>query len=84
MLSVANTGQGITAADLPHIFERFYRADSARSGANRHLGLGLAISEAIVKAHGGRLFAESPIGGDTVFSMQLSPQAWVEIDQENR
>lgn len=52
--SVTNTGPGIREADRPHLFERFYRADSARSASGRS-GLGLAISRAIVHAHGGQI-----------------------------
>jgi signal transduction histidine kinase len=63
-LVVSNTGPGIPAEDLPHIFERFRRADAARSGG--HVGLGLAIAKAIVDAHGGSIEAASePIRGAT-------------------
>jgi len=54
--SVTNTGQGIPEADRPHLFERFYRADSARTATGRS-GLGLAISRAIAHAHGGQIEA---------------------------
>ncbi len=65
-ISVADTGSGIPQSDLPHIFERFYRADKARS---RHLGgtgLGLAIVKHIIMLHGGSVHAESCPGGTTV------------------
>jgi two-component system OmpR family sensor kinase len=62
--TVADTGPGIAAADLPHVFERFYRADTARSGTQPNAGLGLAIAKAIVDAHGGRLeVTSSPCEG---------------------
>ncbi len=58
-LSVSNTGQGIDAHHLPRIFDRFYRADSARHHADRNHGLGLSIVAAIARMHGGEAFAES-------------------------
>ncbi len=69
VLTAADTGQGITAADLPHIFERFYRADAARSSGNA--GLGLAISQAIVAAHGGTMEVSSEENSGTLFSVHL-------------
>lgn len=71
--SVADTGIGINAADLPRIFERFYKADPARSGsrpdaASSGSGLGLAIAKHIVQAHGGQIWAQSQPGtGTTIF-----------------
>ncbi|MDB6006233.1 MAG: hypothetical protein JWR15_3220, partial [Prosthecobacter sp.] len=58
-LEVRNTGPGIAADDLPHIFERFYRADKARTSNNGRTGLGLAIVKAIVQVHGGSIHAIS-------------------------
>lgn len=64
---VADTGGGIPDADLPHIFERFYRADGARAASTGGAGLGLAIARRIVEDHGGEVFAEhTPGGGATV------------------
>lgn len=69
LLSVADTGHGISEADLPHVFERFYRADKSR--ATGKLGLGLAISKAIVTAHGGRIEVTSQRNVGTTFSVRL-------------
>ena len=57
-VTVADTGEGIRAEDLPHVFERFYRADPARR-SSRGSGIGLTIARAIAVAHGGRLMATS-------------------------
>ncbi len=56
---VSDTGIGVPAADLPHLFERFYRVDKSRSRASGGSGIGLTISKHIVEAHGGRIWAES-------------------------
>lgn len=62
-LSVENTGDGIPAELLPRLFDRFYRADPARhEGSSEHAGLGLAITQSIVRAHGGRIYCESGTG----------------------
>jgi signal transduction histidine kinase len=58
-LSVTDTGEGISAEHLPHLFERLYRADTARDRDHGGSGIGLAIVHAIVHAHGGRVTATS-------------------------
>jgi signal transduction histidine kinase len=69
-VSIADTGVGIAAAHLPHIFDRFYRVDQAR--ATSGAGLGLAIALSIAQAHGGTIGVESKIGEDTVVTVQLA------------
>ena len=69
VLSVADTGQGISAEDLPHVFKRFYRADKSRTVGRT--GLGLSISKAIVEAHGGKIEVISEAGAGTTFTMEL-------------
>ena len=70
---VRDTGVGISAADLPYIFDRFWRADRARSRASERtgFGLGLSISQWIAHAHGGTLTAASRLGRGTVFTVTL-------------
>lgn len=74
-ISVHDTGVGIAPEDLPHVFERFYKADLARSGGGT--GLGLAIAKHLVERHGGRIWAESrPQHGTTVaFTLPLPAKA---------
>lgn len=67
--AVSNTGDGIPPEDLPHIFDRFYRASRARSRAAEHAGLGLAICKAIVEAHGGQIGATSTPGKSTTVTL---------------
>ena len=68
VFNVQDNGQGISAEALPHIFDRFYRADPARSQGNES-GLGLAIARSIVEAHGGSISAESEPGQGTTVRM---------------
>lgn len=71
ILTIADTGQGIQPHDLPHIFERFYRADKARSGATARTGLGLAITQSIVLAHCGSIHVSSEFGQGSIFTVRL-------------
>ncbi|RMG92197.1 MAG: HAMP domain-containing protein [Chloroflexi bacterium] len=73
-VTVRDTGVGFAEADLPHVFEQFYRGEQARSRATGGAGLGLAIARAIVEAHNGRIWAENaPTGGASVsFILPLS------------
>ncbi len=71
-VTVSDTGEGIRAQDLPHIFERFYRGDAARSRQRgTGAGLGLAIARGIVHAHGGDIQVESQVGKGTQFTFHL-------------
>jgi two-component system OmpR family sensor kinase len=70
-LNVSDNGPGIAQEHLEHLFERFYRADAARSRGTEHNGLGLAISKTIVEAHGGRLEAMNYTEGGAVLTMTI-------------
>ncbi len=70
MLTVQDTGQGIAAEDLPRVFTRFFRADQSRAGTG-NAGLGLAISKAIVEAHGGTIEVASQENVGTTFTVRL-------------
>ena len=78
-----DTGVGISEAELPRVFERFYKTDRARSKANfigpggGGTGLGLAIARQVVEAHGGRIMAESAIEKGSTFSFTLPVAARV-------
>jgi signal transduction histidine kinase len=75
-IAVADSGVGIDAVHLPHVFDRYWKASAAdRQGA----GLGLAISKAIAEAHGGGLRAESALGKGSTFCLSLPV-----LDEEER
>ncbi|PSO49978.1 MAG: hypothetical protein BRC33_04760 [Cyanobacteria bacterium SW_9_44_58] len=71
IIQVADEGMGIPAQDLPHIFERFYRVDKARSRQTGNFGLGLSIVQQIVEVHGGRIKAHSVEQEGTTFEMEF-------------
>jgi two-component system heavy metal sensor histidine kinase CusS len=64
-IHVVDTGRGVAPEDLPHVFDRFYRADKSRPSASGNLGLGLAIVRSIAQLHGGRVELESRFGHGT-------------------
>jgi signal transduction histidine kinase len=70
-LAVSDTGRGIAAEHLPHIFDRFYKADASRANDTAGSGLGLSIVKAIVERHGGTVIATSTPGVETVFEIRL-------------
>jgi two-component system OmpR family sensor kinase/two-component system sensor histidine kinase BaeS len=80
-IAVVDTGEGIAPDDLPHVFERFWRADPARArsenrGADRlagGTGLGLSVAQSLVQAHGGRIWVESAPGQGTTVRFTLTP-----------
>lgn len=75
-VEVADTGEGIPEADVPYVFERFYRADAARSRDTGGSGIGLAVSKRIVEDHGGSVSARNQRGGGAVvgFTVPLKTQ----------
>jgi len=80
-VSVTDTGPGIDRENLPYVFDRFYRADKSRTRASGGSGLGLAIVKQLVEAHGGKVFAKSPVfpndnqrgyGTSVIFTLPIS------------
>jgi signal transduction histidine kinase len=73
VVRVADAGQGIAADDLPHIFERFYRADRARQAASPRAGsgIGLTIARELLRANGGEVWVERTGPDGTVFAIGL-------------
>ena len=70
-LKVSDTGEGIAVEDLPHIWERFYRADTARVLDGTGAGLGLAIVKELTEAMGGTVSVESAPGAGSCFTLRL-------------
>ena len=75
VLSVADTGHGIPASELPRLFDRFYRADPSRNRSPGGFGLGLAIAKCIAESHGGRISVSSKLGEGSVFRVLLPHRA---------
>jgi len=71
VVAVSDTGPGIPADELPRVFERFYRGRTARANEPKGFGLGLAISEAVVKQHGGAMSVESAPGSGATFRVRF-------------
>jgi two-component system, OmpR family, sensor kinase len=70
-LRVEDTGVGISAEHLPHLFERFYRIDAARARTDGGAGLGLAIAQWISQAHGGQITVDSELGKGSTFRVRI-------------
>ena len=68
-IDITDTGIGIPEAELPHIFDRFYRVDKSRSSIG--FGLGLSIAQSIAMAHGGKIYAKANIPQGTIFTISL-------------
>jgi signal transduction histidine kinase len=72
VISIVDNGEGISAAELPYVFDRFYRVDKARERLSSRSGLGLAIVKAIIEAHNGTITAASPgLGQGSTFTIKL-------------
>jgi signal transduction histidine kinase len=71
VITVADTGAGISREQLPHIFDKFYQADNQAQASSKGTGLGLAIAKEIVEAHGGKTTVESRVGVGTTFVVTL-------------
>jgi signal transduction histidine kinase len=71
VVTVSDTGVGISAEQLPHIFDKFFMADNQAQAATKGTGLGLAIAREIVEAHGGQITVESRVGEGTTFVVTL-------------
>ena len=71
IITVTDTGAGISAEQLPHIFDKFFQADNQAQAATKGTGLGLAIAKEIVEAHGGKITVESRVGEGTIFVVTL-------------
>ena len=71
VLNISNSGEGISEEILPHIFERFYKADKSRKRHLQSTGLGLAIAKSLIEAHEGTISVQSALNKETIFSIHL-------------
>jgi signal transduction histidine kinase len=70
-VAICDSGPGLSKLDLGHVFDRFYRADEARTSDDTGAGLGLSIAKALIEAHGGRIWAENAPDGGACFAFTL-------------
>ena len=73
VVTVSDTGSGIAPEHVPHVFDRFYKADPSRAAQAVGSGLGLSIVKAIVERHGGRIAVSSSPGAGTAFTITFPP-----------
>jgi len=71
IIKVIDNGIGIPEADLPYIFERFYRSDLSRAKNTGGSGIGLTITKSFVEAHGGKIYAQSKLNEGTTFTIEF-------------
>ena len=83
-ITVQDTGQGIAADQLPHIFDKFTQADGSVSRKFGGTGLGLAITRKLVEIHGGEIRVESEVGRGTAFFVKLPCEIWIDEDSGGR
>ena len=83
-ITVQDRGAGISADQLPHIFDKFYQADNQAQAATKGTGLGLAIAKEIVEAHGGAISVESTLGHGTTFVVTLPVEPPLERRRRER
>lgn len=83
-VSVEDTGPGIAEADLPLVFERFYRVDKSRARATGGVGLGLTIAKRLMEAHGGRIGVQSRVGLGSTFTFTLPARVTTDTREASR
>ena len=79
-VAITDTGEGIAAEDLPHVFDRFWRADPARARSGG-TGLGLSVAQSLVEAQGGRMWVESVLGQGSVFRFTLPTASQAQVTE---
>ncbi len=83
-ITVSDTGEGISAADLPNVFERFYRVDRSRDRATGGSGLGLTIAKRLIEAHGGNIEVQSELGKGTSFTITIPVKSATNEEENSR